>query len=209
MHYSEREGIGTQDVQPGGQSWWEQEAGPRQPRLLGEQRASVPPLPDLLHLLFPISQGHTPAGMVTSHGSPHHSTGPGPATTLPELHNPYHPPVSSSVQQVANPRWTHQATLSVHRLPSSISTLSRAPQQHRRGAGSPACTVPLTLSRLKNKIQNLQTSLDFHPEAQCQPDLLVPTPITPEAELWVAPCTPQPTDLAAIVSPCLLQSPSA
>lgn len=90
------EGISTQDVQPGGQSWWEQEAGPRQPRVLGEQRASVPPLPDLLHLLFPISRGHSPAGMVTSHGSLHHSTGPG--TTLPELHSPCHPPVSSKWQ---------------------------------------------------------------------------------------------------------------
>lgn len=68
---------------PGGQSWWEQEARPRQPR--AESTGATTPRPSLL--LFPISRG-----MVTSHNSLQHSTGS--AAILPELHNPHHPPAS-------------------------------------------------------------------------------------------------------------------
>ena len=36
------------------EGWWEQEAAPRQRRVPGEQRASVPPFPALSRVLFPI-----------------------------------------------------------------------------------------------------------------------------------------------------------
>lgn len=93
----------------------------------GSKRASVPPLTDLHHLLFPISQGHIPAGMVSSHNSLHHSMGRGPANTLPEPHNPHHPAVSS--KSVANPRWTHRATLPVHRPSGAPVASSPLPEQ--------------------------------------------------------------------------------
>lgn len=166
-----------------------------------EKRASVPPLPDLHHLLFPISRGHIPAGTVTSHSSLHHSTGAGPGTTLPEPHNPPHPPVSS--KSVANPRWTHQTTLSGYR-PSWTSVPSPPlPEQCPEPLSSTGeelgdrCPL-LHLTKLKNKTQNLQTSLDLHPEAQCQPDLLIPTPTTPEAEL--VPCGLPHAHLSPLIS---------
>lgn len=52
MHYSGKEGTSTEDVQPGGQSCWEQEAGPRQPQAesIGATtpRPSSPSLPNQL-----------------------------------------------------------------------------------------------------------------------------------------------------------------
>lgn len=72
------------------------------------RKSSVPPLPDLHHLLPP----HRPRTFPSGHGDPtqlipsQHGTGAGPAAALPEPHSPHHPPVPS--KSGANPRWTHQ-----------------------------------------------------------------------------------------------------
>lgn len=67
-----RGGSSAQDVQPRGQSWWEQGAAPRQPRAENHRCHHCQ---TFITFFLPISRGHFPAGTVTPHSSFHHSTG--------------------------------------------------------------------------------------------------------------------------------------
>lgn len=191
---------GPRIQQRGGQSWWEQEAGPRQPQVLGELRALVP-LPDLHHLLFPISRGRNAAGMVTTHLTPsQHRTWP--SNHLARAAQPTPPSRVKQCPASGKSKMDPPRTLPVHR-PSWTAAASppppeQCPEPLSWVTGTHCSTDTHHFSRLKNKIQNLQTSLDLHPEAQCRPDPLIPTPITPEAEL--VPCGLPHAHLSPLIS---------